>query len=195
MWKLAAAGVIFAGAVISYAAITDGDSDSGKTTVAQQGSLDDEALDEENDWANAYCPNALPLLKVEDNPYLPLQAKYNEEGNNRKEFWASQKKEQYASCADNSHHLATAALLANEGHQTMLESGTPMQIHQTSKESALGPMLRGSGKYFQHMAQKSYDLAYAKPSNRLTPSDRDAIMRKTFCECLTQPTESYLKND
>jgi len=191
MWKLLVAGVILAGAVISYAAISGGDSDVEKSAVEQQSAEGDTAL-EEDAWNNAYCPNALP---ADENPYLPLQIKYSREGNNRKEVWADEKGDQYSSCAYSSHHLATAALRANQTHQNMLKSGTPMEIDATSKASTLAPALKGSGKYIQQMARRSYDLAYARASNRLIPADREAIMRKTFCECLTHPMESYLKND
>jgi len=136
MWKLLVAGVILAGAVISYAAITDGDSDSGKSTVAQQGSLDDEALDEENDWANAYCPNALPLLKMDETPYLPLQIKYSREGNDRKELWAAEKGDQYQTCAQFSDGMARTALLANSVYQTKLKRGTDAEVKLYSKEQS-----------------------------------------------------------
>lgn len=183
-WPIAGA-IVAAAIIFSYAATAEETLASAENSSIESGFAG-------NDWGSDYCPNALP---ADENPYERLVKKYAQRGQDAKLEWAGDKMDHYQACAQNSRGAASLALNANKTHQYALKIDDQATAKATTKPAALKSALAGEGIFLSEVFIKSFDLAYADPGNAPAPAAVEAIMRKTFCGCLSHSTESFLKEE
>lgn len=160
-----------------------------------------------DDWANAYCPHAMPMPSQDPTPDIPtLHAFHNpyldqfknavQQGQDAKAEHMERKARHYNVCIDWTYTTAGMLINAPKSYRAAIAIGSdfaPYYSEAAVRQRTLAEEEADKGMIKYDIISHVVTLVYSKMGEQPVKQALESITRETFCTCLTAPTQRVLE--